>query len=183
VSLRVDLYPIVLSRFSVLFGPDGSSRARELVERLRATGRTLDEAHLEDLLSGRLRSSHPSVEDGVHAALVAAFAYELRETEPEVLFDMGGIWNFLEMLATVAKQPIPPWEQDLLEVLLSGRPLLGEAIRSDWNSYTWITVAELDTFHALVERLERADPYDVNLIKPWLRVLRAKRFDVFVAIG
>lgn len=178
MSLRVDLYPVSLSRLSSLFGAEGWQHGRAFVEDMREdASRPLDEALVDELLSGRLSASEPAEENGALAALIARFAYRLRDGL--VLFDVGDAWNAFERLA-----PALEGETKLLALaLVTGRPLIGARIVSGWNRYAWVAAPELDTFVALLETARSSVRFRVEEISAWLEPVRAQGLDVFVSIG
>ena len=183
MSLRVDLYPIAMPKLTALFGVDGWTHGRAIIDELRAKGRKLDDSLVDELLYGRLRASQPAIEDAALAALIGALAYHVREPAPAVMFDVGGPWNGLEAITAALPDP----ERALHDVLLHGRPLVGATLRSDWNRYAWIASTELDTFDRLLARIDRTPRGMAFMLEdellPWLVEVRASGAAVFVSIG
>lgn len=84
------------------------------------------------------------------------------------------MWNRLESL-----QPsLDGEEARIATALLSGRPLVGARLATEWTRYAFVFRAELPTFTALMRRARVA-----GADRTWLQGLHDKRLDLFVAIG
>jgi hypothetical protein len=179
VSLRVDLYPLSLEHLTALFRENAGAPALELAETLAREAPRLNQALLGQLLSGRLRLATMPVESAALAAIISQVAYRVRPAEPKVCFDVGAVWNAFDTLAGSLQGE----EARLASNLLTGRPLIGQQIDSDWNAYAWVARWEFDVFGALLTRAEPVAGYDVSRVRPWLEQVNSMGLDVFVAVG
>jgi hypothetical protein len=179
MSLRVDLYPVSLSRLASVLGPKGWEHGRAIAEELHPEAKPADGSLVDELLSGRLRASQPSTESAALAALISSFAYRLRDTQIDALFDLGAAWNALDKVSRQVKGE----EQRLARALVDGRPLVGAAIAADWNRYAWAFAREFETLEELLSRASASATSDVARMRAWLRRLPERKLDMFVAIG
>lgn len=82
---------------------------------------------------------------------------------------------------------LPPHAARLYQMLLNGRPLLGQRIESGWAYYAWLNAAEIDFLVQSLQTLEAKRPAVANLIDGfhgellgWLREAQSRQGDLWL---